>query len=317
MLLSFVSRFRARPLVGRRVCCDLCGADDHQVVGGRDRFGAPLTTVVCLNCGLVFTNPMPTDEALAGYYREEYRVHYQGARAPRAKHLVRGKQRASGRLALIAPHLPPGARVLDIGAGAGEFVAAALAHGFSARGVEPSVDFSAFARRHFQVDVRQGEWQEIDPAEGQFDLVSMHHVLEHLAHPRAVFLHVRELLAEGGLFYVSVPNVLDPDRSPHGRWHVGHVHNFGPGTLDALAARTGFVPVAGASTTRIYRKAAVPEAWTPDATVARESVSALNKHTAMRHFTSFTPYYRFLDRGWRHTTETLAALLPWKHMRPH
>ena len=305
-LLSFIQRFRARPLEGRDVSCDLCGGNTTRDVGHRDRFGAPLTNVVCLDCGLVYTNPMPTDAALAGYYKKDYRLHYQGARGPRAKHLMRGMRRAQGRLDLIAPYLAPGSRLLDIGAGAGEFVAAAAAHGYSASGVEPSVSFAAFARKHFKADVREGEWQALDPAE-RFDLVSMHHVLEHLAQPRAAFLHVRSLLRDGGLFYVSVPNVLDAERSPHGRWHVGHVHNFGPATLDALAAATGYRPIAGESTTRIYRKVALPDAWKPDAAVARDSVAALARHTALRHFAGPRPYLRFLERGWRHTRETLEA----------
>lgn len=43
-----------------------------------------------------------------------------------------------GRLRMLARAQPPPARLLDVGAGRGRFVAAARARGYDARGIEPS-----------------------------------------------------------------------------------------------------------------------------------------------------------------------------------
>lgn len=300
--------FRRSALEGRAVACPLCGGLDHRVIGRRDRHFAPLRNVGCEDCGLVFSNPMPTDAALAAYYERSYRQDYQGATAPRGVHLLRGEQRAAIRLREVQAHLPRGASVLDLGAGAGEFVAALSEAGFVARGVEPSADFSRFARSHYGVDVAQGYWQDLGPQAGCFDAVTMHHVLEHLSEPVAALIRLRSVLKTGGLLIVAVPNVADRRRSPQSRWHVAHVLSFTPETLDALAARVGFAPVGGEGTVRVYRKVDLPQDWRPDLAVAQRVLDGLATHRMLRHYLGLTPYARLVRRSRRHAAERYAAL---------
>lgn len=303
---------REAGLQGRPVSCPLCAGSRQSRVSSRDRHFARLTNVGCDDCGLIFTNPMPTDEALETFYERDYRKEYQGEASPRPVHLLRGEKRAEARLALLRPHLQPGAAVLDLGAGAGEFVASAAKAGFAARGIEPSVEFSAFARRHFGVDVRQGAWQSLDPAAGIFDIVTMHHVLEHLSEPVAALMHLRKILTPSGLLAISVPNIADPRRSPQGRWHKGHVLSFTPETLDLLAWKCGFEPVAGEGTARLYRKTEIPSDWQPDPDIARQILARVKAHNTIRHYMSVTPYRRFLERTRRHVGERLQVLSPEK-----
>lgn len=50
------------------VPCNLCGADEAEPVAQRDKFGLPVTTVMCHVCGLMYLSPRPT----AGSYRRFY-----------------------------------------------------------------------------------------------------------------------------------------------------------------------------------------------------------------------------------------------------
>ncbi|MCX6995450.1 MAG: hypothetical protein NTY13_06620, partial [Chlamydiae bacterium] len=52
--------------------CDLCGSGQYQVFATRGRGGSKLTTVICSDCGLVYTNPRPTDHENANFYHTSY-----------------------------------------------------------------------------------------------------------------------------------------------------------------------------------------------------------------------------------------------------
>lgn len=306
---------RRSALEGREIACPLCQSKSHRLVGTRDRHFGPLTNVGCEDCGLIFTNPMPTDAALAAFYEQDYRKDYQGEAEPRAVHLLRGEQRAAARLDALRAFVAPGAAVLDLGAGAGEFVACLTKAGYAAKGLEPSVDFSAFARRHYGADVAQGLWQDLSPEAGRFDAITMHHVLEHLSDPVAVLMHLRGMLNENGILSIAVPNIADTRRSPQGRWHVGHVLSFAPETLDALAQKCGFEPVGGQGTSRVYRLAGLPMAWAPNPVIAQGVLARVTGHTVLRHYLGGTPYRRFVERTKRHAAERYAVLPPEKRTR--
>lgn len=306
---------RDHGIASREVCCPLCDGTRHVSISSRDRHFAPLTNVGCESCGLIFTNPMPTDGALADFYERDYRKEYQGETTPRPVHLLRGEQRAEARLDELRKHVSPPAAVLDLGAGAGEFVACLSRAGFSAKGIEPSREFSAFARQNYGADVVQGVWQQISARDGSYDAVTMHHVLEHLSEPVAALMRIREVLEPGGVLAIAVPNIADRRRSPQGRWHIGRVLSFTPETLDLLARKCGFVPLAGAGTSRIYRMQEVPQDWAPDPVVARRVLADVRAHTVLRHYTGRVPYARFFERVQRHANERYRVLPPGKQTR--
>lgn len=269
-------------------------------VGNCDRWLMPLRNVLCLHCGLVFLDPMPTEAELAAYYRETYRAHYHGSREPRPIALLRDERGARERMALLAPLLHPGARVLDIGAGTGAFVAAANAAGCRAEGVEPNQDFAAFATRHYGARVHPGLFEDSPLPEAGFDLISSSHVFEHLRRPDQAFARAHRLLRADGVLHVLVPDISDRRRTPSARWHVGHVHGFTRETLSMLAWKSGFdllpqAPPVGPHL--LLRRLEAPLAdWMrfPDHAAAMQRYFA--EHTAWRHFTSATPYRRFLAR---------------------
>src|SRR5882724_10956941 len=38
--------------------CIVCDGDHFQIIAQRDRYGLPVTTVICRECGLLMTNPV-------------------------------------------------------------------------------------------------------------------------------------------------------------------------------------------------------------------------------------------------------------------
>ncbi len=303
-LLRRISPFR---FSGESLPCALCGGRARTLVGTRDRYWMPLRNVLCSHCGLVFLDPMPTAEDIERYYRDEYRQHYHGDSQPRAKALLRDERGARERVAMLAHLLRKGDRVLDIGAGTGAFVAAATAAGWKTEGIEPHQGFAAFAREHYHATIHGTLLETAPLKDGSFDLITSSHVFEHLRTPELAFARVHRLLRPDGIFHVNVPDISDPHRTPNARWHFGHVHGFTRETLSMLAWRSGFdlltdSPAHGPNL--LLRRLEQPVAdWMRYPDHAANMQRFFVEHSNWRHFTSATPYRRFLARMRRFSRE--------------
>lgn len=67
--------------------CNLCGGTSVDVLATRSRSRRPLRTVICLSCGLVWSDPLPLDPRK--FYEDEYRLDYKGTYSPKPKHILR------------------------------------------------------------------------------------------------------------------------------------------------------------------------------------------------------------------------------------
>jgi SAM-dependent methyltransferase len=157
---------------------------------------------------------------------------------------------AGGVLARVPEPFPAGARVLDVGAGIGRDLAALLAAGYAAFGVEPVAEMRAEAvRLHPELAGRLFEGTlpdglpALDALGGPFDGVLSSAVLQHL--PRAdlpaAVAALGGLLRAGGRALISV-RVWRPDldettgRDPFGRLFNG----LSADELQALFEAAGF-----------------------------------------------------------------------------
>jgi SAM-dependent methyltransferase len=111
------------------------------------------------------------------------------------------------RRALLLGDARPGERVLDLGCGAGRFVAALRDAGADPVGVEIAEAALERARENAPgVDLRLLEDDGSLPLEyGSVDLVWCSEVLEHVADTGHLLLEVRRVLRSGGRLLVTVP----------------------------------------------------------------------------------------------------------------
>jgi SAM-dependent methyltransferase len=111
------------------------------------------------------------------------------------------------RRALLLAEARPGERVLDLGCGAGRFVAALRAAGADPVGVEVAEAALERARRNAPgADLRAIEPDGSLPLEhASVDLVWCSEVLEHVADTAHLLLEVRRVLRPGGRLLATVP----------------------------------------------------------------------------------------------------------------
>lgn len=247
-MLQYYLPFTGYPYHGETVACPVCRSGRRSPISRFDRRLKLLPTVMCDDCGLFFTNPMPTEAELDAYYRTQYRLDYQFALGrPGQRHMRKKQREAERRHATLAPFLPEaGARLLDFGCGSGELVRHFAARGHSATGLEPGADYARHAmetapeKGAFRID--NAPWREAAYPEGAFDVVTMLHVLEHLPDPVAALAAAHRWLAPEGLLLVEVPNMQGYALKCFERFHFAHVLGFSRDNLIHAARLASFEP---------------------------------------------------------------------------
>ena len=221
---------------------------------------APAHTVVTdPTYGYRRLDPVPDEAELTEFYESRYYDSLRDrSRGTSLKHLLAGGEESEHErawlrdglyadvLAMLERHAP-GRRVLDVGAGIGEFVSAAADAGFQASGIEPSEEAAATARER-GLEVATTDLAGLTGAGGAFDAVVLINVLEHVPDAALTLRQVGALLAPGGACFVQVPNDFNPlqlaaqEKLGLPSWWVAvpdHVNYFSFESLSGLASKLG------------------------------------------------------------------------------
>jgi len=146
----------------------------------------------------------------------------------------------------------PGARLLDVGAGRGAVVRAALARRCVVTAVDAAPGMVTRLRADFPtVTVSRMDAHRFDFPDACFDVVTAGFVIDLLSDPAAALAEVRRVLRPGGVFALSLPGPL-PHRE-RWQWLVELAQEFYPSivredpdgpaevNVDELLAAAGFV----------------------------------------------------------------------------
>ncbi|WP_067586320.1 class I SAM-dependent methyltransferase [Endozoicomonas ascidiicola] len=218
--------------------CQLCNHDVLDTVSSKDaKTKETLIVVMCNACGFVQQQDIPDEQALKQYYHDDYRQDYKGLYTPKNKHVYRAGKVAIARLNFLKSAGVNGGRILDVGAGGGEFTCLAGMFGFSASGVEPNKGYSEYARNEYGCDITTGDLDNLSrQVSGQYDVITLFHVLEHLPNPQQAFEKLYGLLREEGHALIEVPWIETNDASPHNIYFKAHLYYFSVDTLIAAAS---------------------------------------------------------------------------------
>jgi SAM-dependent methyltransferase len=194
--------------------CYSCGATQstHFVTAEEDLTGKPgrFTFVKCGRCGLKYQNPRLKVEHIRAYYDDEYIAHRKktnwGFLTPLYEWTMDKHDRDKAAIVERFVDLGPGSEVLDVGCGAGTFLAKMRdRHGSCVS----AVDFKDLSGTPWmkEVDFRCGLFYEQGFGAKRFDLITMWHFLEHDYDPPRTLATARDLLAPEGRLVIEVPRL--------------------------------------------------------------------------------------------------------------
>jgi len=165
---------------------------------------------------MLITHPQPSLENLGKYYEsEDYISHTDNKRSLFEKlyHFIKSIA-LKNKLNLINSLQPNKGRILDIGAGTGDFLSVAKNDGWQTIGVEPSDRAKAIAKNKGVSFVEQTSELE----NHSFDVISMWHVLEHVPDLDKQIKELKRLLKPTGTLIIAVPNFKSFDAKHYGKF---------------------------------------------------------------------------------------------------
>jgi SAM-dependent methyltransferase len=250
--------------------CDACGSAAQTKLYQFDFDGEASGIVCCGGCGLAYSSPRPTPNALGAFYGDGYysfgppKLPDLGAalsfkerlrRTILARHM--GYSKISGADAgvpalftrflarfLVMPDWQDKGVLLDVGCGSGERMLELRSFGWAVRGLEFS-ESAANAGRSVGLDISVGDLTNAKLKPGSFTTIAFYHSLEHVYSPDATLKAACLALAPGGVLLVAVPNFGSSERRLFGkRWDwlqmPTHLYHFDRATLTRMVAGAGF-----------------------------------------------------------------------------
>ena len=156
------------------------------------------------NLDMLITSPQPDENTLGRYYEsEDYISHTDAKRSlfEKAYHFIKNIA-LKNKLSLINDLQKKKGKLLDIGAGTGDFLLVAKQNGWNAIGIEPSEKAKAIAQQKgVELKSNLSEFQD-----HSFDLITMWHVLEHVPNLENQIKELQRLLKPNGSIIIAVPN---------------------------------------------------------------------------------------------------------------
>ena len=178
--------------------CPYCGTGGHLY-----QTTSSASFIRCSRCDLIYRERPASRDAVTQHYRNDYFERYHDDALNRQR----------GRLfARILDSLERSCRtgsLLDVGTGSGVFLREASRRGWGVRGIEPSRQSVALARRRYGLDIFHGTLKDYTGIV-DFDVATFINVLDHAVEPWMEIERGIRLLKPGGLLFL---------RFPHARFH--------------------------------------------------------------------------------------------------
>ena len=144
----------------------------------------------------------------------------------------------------IKPCLPLSGKLLDVGASFGVFMKAAKTMGYEVIGIEPSKWAANQVKKNTGDEIICGTLRDLREEEGDFDIITMWDVFEHLSDPVGELKEIWLRLKPGGVLVLSTMNMMSwfPKITKEAYpWILDmHLYYFNPDTLTSMLNKSGF-----------------------------------------------------------------------------
>jgi len=201
----------------------------------------------CCHCEVQFMNPQYTNEYLADYYSK-----YTKEESEWDEPLSYGH---SYYMSLVEKYTSQKGSILDIGCGKGHLLKQAKKRGWETFGYDVDCDSVDYFSKKHNIKMFCGDFEKINWGANRFNLVSMHHVFEHLKNPLSYLEIINSILLKEGILFMVLPNIKSLssiikfrlEKLGLRKKHVGkyydtshHLFYYEPKTLTEILKKQGY-----------------------------------------------------------------------------
>lgn len=207
----------------------------------------------CSRCNLVYVSPRPSLSETENTYVHD-QAHTSAKR--RIAAVFSKKLCANHTLGIIRKHIAGGC-MLEIGSGAGYFLAEAKKKGFDVCGNELNKVQAEFIRTELEIPCEESPLGSPLFGGKKFDIIYHCNVISHLHNPIGDFKKINDKLKDGGTLIFETGNFGDVAEKYYSMFLVfllpDHLFFFGENSLKELLKRSGFEFI------KFYRYSRLPE----------------------------------------------------------
>ncbi|NCU32014.1 MAG: class I SAM-dependent methyltransferase [Candidatus Moranbacteria bacterium] len=204
------------------------------------------SVVECTKCRLIFTNPRPCVDSMGQFYPSfKYQSHKQNRSALFDRlYFFAQSVMLRRKLSVIEKHIKPGAKLLDIGCGVGQFAQFVASRGYCVSAIEPSFAARQEAQKK-GLKVFENLSGFISAVQSRPQIITLWHVLEHQHNYFQNLLEYQKLLDSDGLLIIAVPLFESFDARFYKSSWAGydlprHLFHFNEKTIVKSASKAGF-----------------------------------------------------------------------------
>jgi len=201
----------------------------------------------CNRCGFRLTNPRPDAASIGQYYKSDAYISHNDSGGGVIGTIYKGVRSYTlrSKLALINSLVKRPGKLLDVGCGTGSFLETCQIAGWAITGMEPDDDARRVASEKLSTPLAE---RLADVPADQYDVITLWHVLEHVADLDSTIARFHQLLSDSGSLLIAVPNSDSYDATVFGpHWAAydvpRHLHHFTPTTIKPLFEQRGFTLV--------------------------------------------------------------------------
>lgn len=189
----------------------LCKNKDEQndiVISEKDRYGIPVSNILCSKCGLIRSEKIFDEESNNIFYKSFYRDLYSSDNKSNNKFFKNQVERGRSFLSLVKQNniLDCINNVVEIGCGAGGILYPFYKNGKECKGFDYNDDYLNIGRK-FGLNLILGDWENY-LVDNSADLVILSHVMEHFTSPIKQINSIIKKIKLGKYLLVEVPGIF-------------------------------------------------------------------------------------------------------------
>lgn len=189
--------------------CVFCNGNNFEKISDKVRDSLDYKVLKCKNCGLTQLSPMPTAKEDEKFYNQNRQA--KNIKLPTDLKIIERNSFADTkrRVDMVSDYLRKKQSLLDIASGYGLFLKEMEKLGYKVTGIEVSEERRKDSSKVTKAKILNINLLNDDSALGNFDVITMFHVLEHIKDPVLFLKTAKKHLNKNGKLIIEVPNSDD------------------------------------------------------------------------------------------------------------
>lgn len=202
----------------------------------------------CAVCSLRFTQDVPDQASIGPYYKSDAYISHSDTEKGLVNKVykIARNYTLNWKIKLVKSQLGnrfQNSSLLDIGTGTGAFLHKAAQSCCSVTGLEPDEGARKICQDKYNLQVQTPE-KLFDFASGEFDVVTLWHVLEHVHLLHEYMDQIKRVLKKEGVALIALPNYTSLDAQQYKEYWAAydvprHLYHFSPFSMERLTAQHG------------------------------------------------------------------------------